>query len=496
MDRWWNTYYYVALGAPGIGEGYEASQTYTSIDSCFTPGTDEYDDFWFELDRKADQLVKLRDAHVPVIWRPFHELNGGWFWWGMEGPEQFKRLWTTMYNYFVVDRGLNNLIWVLCYTSDANPAWYPGDEYVDIVGCDTYDGGAGSHIEMFDGAESVIPEINDPVCYHECGVPPDPDLCIEDSAIWSWWMQWHTGHLTNTDPDYLRRVYNHDLVITLDELPDIMSVYNWSDTCTPTEIVSYIQIDAGERQQGSMAGVLSSATVTFSPEALGAGTWSWSGCGTSGSEREQTITVSGLCTATVTFLNECGATSTQTFTINNDCVPTAITPHLQVDGGEWQDTTKVTINSGSSITLSPQADTGGSWSWSGCDIISTSREVTITPTSHCNPVVYYTNYCGKTSYLAFKITVRSGTDISTIDNNSAIRIYPVPCKEFVNIDLTGANKNLRSKISIYSFDGALVHCETTAQDAISLNTSMLETGLYFIKFENSDIRAIRKLVKE
>jgi hypothetical protein len=483
-------------GAPGIGEGYEASQTYTSIDSCFTPGTDEYDDYWFELDRKADQLIKLRNANVPVLWRPFHELNGGWFWWSMEGPEQFKRLWIDMYNYFVNVRGLNNLIWVLCYTSDADLAWYPGDAYVDIIGCDTYDGGAGSHITMFNEASSLIPGINDPVSYHECGVPPDPDLCIEDNAMWSWWMQWHTAHLTNTDPDYLRRVYNHDLVITLDEVPDIMNVYNWNDTCTPSEIMPYLRIDGGDWLQTSLAGVLSSTTVTFRPEAAGVGNWSWSGCGTSGSENEQTITVGDLCTATATFVNECGATSTQTFNIYNDCVPSTITPHLQVDDGEWQDTSKVTIHVGSSVTLSPEADTEGAWSWSGCGVVSTAREITVTPTAYCIPAVTFTNYCGKQSTLAFKIYIDNSNEIPSADINYPIRIYPIPCNALLTIELSGFSQDPRSRISIYSIDGAVVHNEIAVSTIISINTTHLQKGLYFIKVENSEAQIIRKLVKE
>ena len=122
-------------GAPGVGEGYENSKAEIDINRCFQEGTVEYNEMWRELKLKADHLQVLRDAHVPVLWRPLHELNGNWFWWGKKGPEQFKRLWITMYNYFVHDRGLNNLIWVLCYTGSPDGAWYPGDQYVDIAGC-------------------------------------------------------------------------------------------------------------------------------------------------------------------------------------------------------------------------------------------------------------------------------------------------------------------------------------------------------------------------
>jgi hypothetical protein len=483
-------------GAPGVGEGYEASQTYTSIENCFTPGTDEYTDYWFELDRKADQLERLRDANVPVLWRPFHELNGGWFWWSMEGPEQFKRLWIDMFDYFVNVRGLNNLIWVLCYTADANPDWYPGDAYVDIVGCDTYDGGAASHVTMFNEAVSISGDTTLPVSYHECGVPPNPDACLDDKALWSWWMQWHTGHLTATDPDYLSLVYNHELVITLDEVPDLMTAYSWNDTCSPTEILPYIQIDGGDWMQNNMAGVLTSTAVTFRAEALGTGIWSWDGCGITGAGNEQTITVDGLCTAMATYVNECGATSSQSFNIYNDCIPSAIIPKLKIDDGEWQDTTKVTITIGSSVTLSPEAaDTGGYWNWSGCGSISTERELTVTPTAYCIPAVTYTNYCGKPNTLAFKIYIRVSSDIHDPAITPALRIFPIPCDEFVNLELDGFQPDMEAEIYIYSIDGSVV-CNGRINSSMStINTSVYKKGLYFIKIENSETRIIRKLIK-
>ncbi len=212
------------MGAPSIGQGYENSKREIDIDKCFEKGTSEYNAFWSELKEKGDLLEKLSDENVPVLWRPFHELNGNWFWWGKQGPEKFKRLWTAMYDYYVNERKLNNLIWVLCYTADADSAWYPGDQYVDIVGADTYDKGDSPETEMYNGVKNIVGD-RMPIAYHECGVPPDPDKCFNEDAMWSWWMEWHTSHLTNVDKDYLKKVYNHDLVITLDEIPDIMQVY-------------------------------------------------------------------------------------------------------------------------------------------------------------------------------------------------------------------------------------------------------------------------------
>jgi hypothetical protein len=212
-------------GAPAVGEGYENSKVEIDIAACFREGTPEYKAMWAELKIKADHLQTLRDANVPVLWRPFHELNGNWFWWGKQGPELFKQLWLTMYNYFVMDRGLNNLIWVLCYTGEPNGDWNPGIAYYDIAGADTYGGGSDPHLKMFNEVRDIVQNNKIPIAYHECGVPPDPDQCLSTGAMWSWWMEWHTSWLTKVDKDYLHKVYDHELVITLDEVPDIVSLY-------------------------------------------------------------------------------------------------------------------------------------------------------------------------------------------------------------------------------------------------------------------------------
>ena len=81
---WWKSGGIVTLmwhmGAPGIGEGYENSKKEIDIDKCFREGTTEYKVFWDELKKKGDLLERLKQANVPVLWRPFHELNGNWFW--------------------------------------------------------------------------------------------------------------------------------------------------------------------------------------------------------------------------------------------------------------------------------------------------------------------------------------------------------------------------------------------------------------------------------
>ena len=65
-----------------------------------------------ELDILAAGLGELQDAGVVVLWRPFHEVNGDWFWWGGKKPETFIRVWRHMFDYFTKTKKLNNLLWV------------------------------------------------------------------------------------------------------------------------------------------------------------------------------------------------------------------------------------------------------------------------------------------------------------------------------------------------------------------------------------------------
>ncbi|MEK0317614.1 glycosyl hydrolase [Cohnella sp. 56] len=92
------------------------------------------------LDKTAAGLQDLKNAGVTVIFRPLHEMNGDWFWWGNQDAATYKNVWINMYNYFTNTKGLNNLIWV--YAPDASrgnrTSYYPGSSYVDIVGLDAY----------------------------------------------------------------------------------------------------------------------------------------------------------------------------------------------------------------------------------------------------------------------------------------------------------------------------------------------------------------------
>lgn len=197
--------------------GYNESQKDDpDFEKLLTEGTDEYKRLMTAWDKAANALLKLQEANVPVLWRPFHEFDGKWFWWGKGDGENFIKLWQLMYDKFTNEYGLNNLIWVLGYSGDVKDGWYPGNEYCDVVGSDTYDN--STHKAAWKKLEAM--DTGKPLAFHECGKVPTMEQFESDGCMWSWFMIWHTDHIMGNDPEVLKKVYNSEKAITLDELPE------------------------------------------------------------------------------------------------------------------------------------------------------------------------------------------------------------------------------------------------------------------------------------
>ena len=202
------------------------NQTSFDISKVTDPVSAEYQAMLNDIDIVAGFLKQLQDAKTPVLFRPLHEASGKWFWWGAKGAEPCKVLWRLMFDRLVNYHGLKNLIWV--WTTDAkadNLDWYPGDEYVDILGLDIYaaNGDFNSQMltynairEKFQGKKLITLSENGPV--------PDPDKLVNDRAHWSWFMTWYGNFVRDAaiNPiSHWQSVLNHDYVVTLDEMPDL-----------------------------------------------------------------------------------------------------------------------------------------------------------------------------------------------------------------------------------------------------------------------------------
>ncbi|RCW45500.1 glycosyl hydrolase [Paenibacillus prosopidis] len=186
-----------------------------------------------DIDAIAEQLKRLQNAGVPVLWRPLHEASGGWFWWGAKGPEPCVQLWKLMYDRMTNVHKLGHLIWVW---NGQHADWYPGDEYVDIIGEDIYPPAKNyeSQQERFQSALSYT-KMNKIIALSENGPIPDPDLMLRDNALWAWNCTWYGTfvYVTEqgrrqysseyTEREQLVKFYNHPLSLSKDEVPDLLT---------------------------------------------------------------------------------------------------------------------------------------------------------------------------------------------------------------------------------------------------------------------------------
>ena len=185
-------------------------------------GTWENKVFTEDLKNTAAYLKLLRDADIPILWRPFHEAAGGWFWWGKDAVS-FKSLWIAMFNYFKAE-GLDNLIWV--WTTEGNDAdWYPGDQYVDIVGRDIYNKETADCVSEYTSIAGNYG--NKIVSLSECGTVGLISEQWASGARWSWFMPWYDGTnedgspVVHADEAWWKDAMNQEFVVSRDELPSM-----------------------------------------------------------------------------------------------------------------------------------------------------------------------------------------------------------------------------------------------------------------------------------
>lgn len=125
--------------------------TRDSVVRYILPGHNGHIEYLKWLDKVSDFIMKLKDENgnlIPLIFRPYHEHTGNWFWWGIQdsSPDDYKQMWRMTYKY-LTSKGLTNLIWAyspnLGTDRDGYMRNYPGDDYVDILGYDGYQFGEG-----------------------------------------------------------------------------------------------------------------------------------------------------------------------------------------------------------------------------------------------------------------------------------------------------------------------------------------------------------------
>jgi len=210
-DYWWNSFY----------------SEHTSFDvaaAMADPSSADYQLLLADIDLMAVELQKLADANVPVLWRPLHEAEGNvygaWFWWGDGGSDVFKQLWQLMYDRLENYHGLHNLIWVYTCTDLMQTSWYPGDDYVDIIGYDGYPSDRTTTLKT--SWDTLVARFNNrkPYALSEFGGVPQTDAMLAAGVNWLYFSSWNgdTNGPASLDDASLSAIYTAAGTMTLGEM--------------------------------------------------------------------------------------------------------------------------------------------------------------------------------------------------------------------------------------------------------------------------------------
>lgn len=196
----------------GWKESVQAKLTDSQWKELITPNTALNKKWLARMDSIAYYLKQLRDAHVPVLWRPYHEMNGVWFWWGnRKGENGIQKLWKMMYDRYTNYHQLNNLIWVWGANGPRDipgdeaydyKNFYPGAAYVDILGADIYhnDYEQKDYNQLLNLANGKI------IALTETGELPNAEI-LKKQPKWAWFVVWADWLLKDNTKERVKEVY-------------------------------------------------------------------------------------------------------------------------------------------------------------------------------------------------------------------------------------------------------------------------------------------------
>lgn len=124
-----------------VNEGGEADRELAALIVANPDRSQNAELDWFLTLLDTLAIPVFRELDFPLVFRPFHEMTGEWFWWGSgAGQETYKKLFRLTVDY-LREAGISNLLYCWSPDKDADFGYYPGDDYVDILGYDAYEPG-------------------------------------------------------------------------------------------------------------------------------------------------------------------------------------------------------------------------------------------------------------------------------------------------------------------------------------------------------------------
>jgi len=213
-----------------------------------TDGTTLNNNWKARLDEIYPYLKQLQDAGVEVLFRLFHEMNQGFFWWAGQGKNT-ANLYKLSHDYLVKTKGLTNLIWVWnvqdfsSLTSDLN-SYDPGSDYWDVLALDVYSGSNQSGAYSSSKYNAIVAKAaGKPIAIGECQLLPTA-ATLNSQPLWTYFMGWSSLVQANNSNATISSIYNsYPRVLTLSRTgraPDV----NYNDTliCNFDDVYPYITV--------------------------------------------------------------------------------------------------------------------------------------------------------------------------------------------------------------------------------------------------------------
>jgi len=206
--------------SPTVGEpcdfrgGVQVKLTDAEWDAILTEGTALHKVWEEHVDRLAEALKTLQKEHIPVIFRPYHEMNGGWFWWGGH-PDRFLKLWEMIYIRFTKVHKLRNLLWAWNPDKpfEGVDKFFPGIDKVDLLGTDIYPDRNRKETypqEWYDRMKGLAGE--KPLALSEMSQIPSEEELVRQP--WAWFMCWDNMVFSANSPEQMKTIFSSPKVIS------------------------------------------------------------------------------------------------------------------------------------------------------------------------------------------------------------------------------------------------------------------------------------------
>lgn len=176
-----------------------------------------------DIDKMAELFKKYDDADAVVLFEPIPNGDTGAYWWG-SSPENYKTLWQILFTRLCRYHKIHCLVWVW---SGSNMDYYPGSNYVDIVGQSFFETSDASYAGRFQSLSSILPS-QKILAVNSCDVMPNIDKMYRDNALWLWTAPAAGDYTLNMNGAlsesyntvrYMKAFYNHKFTVARDELP-------------------------------------------------------------------------------------------------------------------------------------------------------------------------------------------------------------------------------------------------------------------------------------